>query len=99
MDSGSPLYVEVMNKVPVVVPKDFACVNRPVRETSLWRMVAGPPGPAASAGDDAEGCGPEGPGGSGEQQVPSQQGRSWRLLFFLPKLFSCPTVSWLLAEG
>ena len=40
VDAGSPLYVEVMNKVPAVVPKDLAYVDKTVRETSLKRMVA-----------------------------------------------------------
>ena len=52
VDPGSPLYVEVMNKVPVVAPTDFAFVERSVRETSLRRMVAGP---SSAAEDNAEG--------------------------------------------
>ena len=54
-DAGSPLYVEVMNKVPVVAPKDMAFVDKAVRETSLKRMVASPAVLAASADDEAAG--------------------------------------------
>ena len=56
VDAGSPLYVEVMNKVPVVAPKDLAYVDKTVRETSLKRMVAAPavaPAPAAYVADCA----------------------------------------------
>ncbi len=42
VDHGSPLYVEVMSKVPVVSPKDLAFVAKSVRETSLKRMIAAP---------------------------------------------------------
>ena len=54
VDAGSPLYVEVMNKVPVVAPKDLAFVDKTVRETSLRRMVAAPAVSAAPADDEAE---------------------------------------------
>ena len=54
VDAGSPLYVEVMNKVPVVAPKDLAFVDKTVREISLRRMVAAPAVSAAPADDEAE---------------------------------------------
>ena len=54
VDSGSPLYVEVMNKVPPVAPKDLAYVDKTVRETSLKRMVALSTEVPAPADDDAE---------------------------------------------
>ena len=43
-----------MNKVPVVVPKDLAFVDKTVREASLRRMVAAPAVSAAPADDEAE---------------------------------------------
>ena len=43
-----------MNKVPVVVPKDLAFVDKSVRETSLRRMVAAPAVSPAPADDEAE---------------------------------------------
>ena len=63
LDAGSPLYCEVMLKVPVVAPKDLAFVSKEVRDASLATMsgipvnMAGDPDDqgAASASADATG--------------------------------------------
>ena len=74
VDAGSPLYVEVMNKVPVVVPKDLAFVDKTVRETSLRRMVAEPAVSPAPADDEADSAAASAePASPGDQTGPTPQ--------------------------
>eukprot|EP00974_Lingulodinium_polyedra_P012761 1236276-Lingulodinium_polyedra.AAC.1 len=40
VDSGCPLYMDVVNRAFVDAPQDLVFVSRAVRETSLKRMVA-----------------------------------------------------------
>ncbi len=66
VDQGSPLYVEVMFKVPVVPPKELTFVSKTVREASLKRMAA-PPAPGGAA--DAEDLAEDGEGGPTRQEL------------------------------
>ena len=47
VDSGSPLFSEVVNNVPVVEPKSQAFVSKQVRATSLASMRGTPQGERA----------------------------------------------------